>query len=141
MIDLNVTFFVQLINFLVFLFILNSILVKPLMGMVERRERLMAESKASVQGADELAARKEAEYEEALAKTRQEARELYEQLRAQGLKEQEQQMESARSEAREILDAGEREISEQTAAARAELERCASDLSRDIVAKVLGRAS
>lgn len=74
MIDLNVTFFIQLANFLIFLVLLNHILIKPMVSMLQKRRTTMEGSAAQVQSTDELVARKKAEYEDALAQAKKKPR-------------------------------------------------------------------
>lgn len=141
MIDLNVTFFVQLVNFLVFLVLLNIIVVKPLLGAIQKREKTIADAKASVQNTDDLVARKKAEYEAALEKHRAEARAKVEAARVDALKVQEEVLGSAKQDAGKILAAGMGEIEAQLAQAKEQLNVESKVIAQLIVQKIVGRAS
>jgi F-type H+-transporting ATPase subunit b len=49
MIDLDYTFFVQLVNFLVILTVLNLILYRPIRGIIKKRAEVMSEKLGTIE--------------------------------------------------------------------------------------------
>ena len=76
MIDLNMTFFAQILNFLILVAILRALCYKPVVRMIQAREDKIAESlekaDADVAAAEEL----KAKYQAQLAEARERAAEL-----------------------------------------------------------------
>jgi F-type H+-transporting ATPase subunit b len=51
LISINETFFVQLISFLVFLYILNRVMIRPLIGTMAQRKEFLADVKTDIEKA------------------------------------------------------------------------------------------
>ncbi len=49
LISINATFFVQLISFLLFLFVINRIMFKPLLGVMDKREEHIEDLEGQIQ--------------------------------------------------------------------------------------------
>jgi F-type H+-transporting ATPase subunit b len=73
MIDLDYTMLIQMINFLVLIFILNLLLYKPITKIIDERIKKIEDSKSEVDSLDEKAELKIADYEEKMRQARQEA--------------------------------------------------------------------
>jgi F-type H+-transporting ATPase subunit b len=138
MLELNGTLFVQLINFIVFLSILNVIFMKPVGAAIARRRAYIEgvthdieELQGSVNDirrqaeADRLAARREAE--EAIARARGDA-----------AKEADAQIVAAQSQAAKIVAEAHAEVGREVASARAEEPRLVDALANELVARAIG---
>jgi len=140
MIDINITFFWQLINFAILLVALNFILFKPLRTIMREREEGIggalsdtATAQGRMQGLLE-------QYNASLAEAKQKAAAAYNTFYQQGLDAQRDMIASERTKAGELLDKARKEIAEAASAARGELRNEADKLSQDISTKLLGRA-
>ena len=127
MIDLNATFFAQILNFLILVAILRALCYKPIVRMTKAREDKIAESLAK---ADSAAAEAE-ERKKSYQPQRAEARE-----KAQAIVDKAEKVAASNREA-SIQDT-KREIEQMKKAAQAEIqrdrERAADQLKKEIVA-------
>jgi len=136
---INWTFVLNLINFAILLFVLNQILYKPVIRVMEGRRARLAEQLKQAESrrhqAKELKAKREAE----LARARAEARELLEGARREGADLLRKERARALAEAHELIVQAEavaaREREELEQELRAELE----GLALAGAAKILGR--
>jgi len=73
MVELNYTVWVQMANFLVLILLLNFLLYKPVLKIIEKRNKKIEESNDEVTSLDETIERKMAEYEGEIRHARAEA--------------------------------------------------------------------
>lgn len=136
MIDLDITFFLQLVNFLIVLAVLNPLLIKPVRKIIRERKEsaaaLLGESESFFQSAGS----KLAEYESALAKTRDEALADREKARAEALAAGESITGKANQSAQSELKAARERIEVESAAAFADLRKEIPPLTKRIMDKV-----
>jgi F-type H+-transporting ATPase subunit b len=74
-IQLNFTLFIQLINFLALLFILNAILYKPILAKMRERDAQIRKDREKALELEENVQLQENQHQEALAKARRTAAE------------------------------------------------------------------
>jgi F-type H+-transporting ATPase subunit b len=134
----NGTFFVELIIFLVVLFVFWRFIVPPV-------RKAMAERHDNAQQAidDNNAATKKFEdarkrYAEALQEARTESGAIREEARAEGQRILDDMRQRAQTEVDEIVRRGEDELAQQREQAARELRSQVSDLSTELAGKVLG---
>lgn len=140
MIDLNYTFFVQLVNFLIILTVLNLILFRPIRGIIKKRAEIMSEKLGSI---EDFAAKAEAKlesYKTALTGARVEAQQLRMSLRAEGVAVESSVLTEAGAEAAEKVAAARKEIDGQKQAALKVLRSEVSTYAKDVASKVLVKA-
>jgi F-type H+-transporting ATPase subunit b len=140
MIDINVAFFWQLVNFAVLLVALNLILFKPLRAIMREREQAISGAFSDSKTAQERVSALLEQYNVTLAEAKQKAAAAYNTFYQQGLDTQRDMIASERAKASELLDKARKEIAEASAAARGDLRKEADKLSQDISTKLLGRA-
>jgi F-type H+-transporting ATPase subunit b len=140
MIDINIAFFYQLINFAVLLIALNFILFKPLRAIMREREQGISGAFSDSKAAQERAQVLLEQYNISLAEAKQKSAAAYNTFYQQGLDAQRDMVAAERTKAGELLDKARKEIAEAAAAARGDLRKEAEALSRDISMKLLGRA-
>ncbi len=70
------TIFIQGANFLITIFVLNVLLIKPIREIIKKRKGLMADQLEKIEGFNGSAAKKVEDYETQLAAARKEANEL-----------------------------------------------------------------
>jgi len=93
MISIDKTFFLQLFNFILLMIVLNYLLYRPLLNIIEKRKKILESSAEEVQRLNKTIEEKQLEYEEKLRLAKQQAMEL----KAQILKE-------ANDEAKAMID-------------------------------------
>jgi F-type H+-transporting ATPase subunit b len=137
MLDFNISFLVMAINFFVLLILMNSILFKPLLGILKERETKV---KGDLDAAKEMNNRREesiAGLNRELSETRSKARETFEALRAEGLQRQKEVLTSAEAEASAILDKARSDIRAEVEKARTALRAEIDKFSDEIVRKLV----
>jgi F-type H+-transporting ATPase subunit b len=140
MIDLNFTFFVQLVNFLVLLTVLNLILYRPIRGMIKKRAEVMNEKLESIAGFTADAQAKLEGYKASLTGARVEAQQVRVELKAEGSVVESSKLAEASAEAAEKIAAARKDIQAQKTAALKALRGQVSGYAKDVAAKVLSRA-
>jgi F-type H+-transporting ATPase subunit b len=139
-INLDLSFVIQLINFLVLILILNVFLYKPLRKVLAERKDLLSGAKARAAQVDEDVARQMAEYEERLKAMKAETGAERGELKKEAQTQETAILEKARTEATQSLESIKAKVAKEAAEARALLQEQAKALSGEICEKVLGRS-
>ena len=140
MIDLNYTFFVQLVNFLIILTVLNLILFRPIRGIIKKRAEVMSQKLGSI---EDFAAKAEAKlesYKVALSGARVEAQQLRVALKAEGVAVESSVLAEAGAEAAEKVAAARKEIDGQKQTALKALRQEVATYAKNVANKVLSKA-
>ncbi len=140
MIDINSSLFIQLINFIVLIAVLNIILYKPVQRIMREREQGIANAFTDAKTAQERVQGMLEQYNAALAEAKQKSAATYGSAYQQGLDAQRAMIAAERVKTGEMLNKARADIAAAAAAARADLRKEAERLSQDITAKLLGRA-
>lgn len=128
---------VLLINFLVLVYILNSILFRPLLAIFKERETTV---KGSLDAAKEMALKKDEGLEKMnreLAEARHQAKGVFEKLREEGLTGQKAILADTETQAAAMLQKGREELKAEAERARKALKADADKFSEDIVRKLV----
>ena len=141
MIDLNATFFVQLVNFLLILILLNVILIGPIRRMLKKRAEFDAAQMGEIENFAGTADTKLQDYEKALDAARQQATAGRLEMKAEGQAKEKTLLEAAAAEATGQIQAARAEIAAQTATAKKALGAGVEGLASKAVAKVLSGAA
>ena len=134
MIELNATFFAQILNFLILVAILRAVAYKPIVRMLKEREDKIADS---LNKADADAQKAEAtlqEYQEQLASARIKAQDILDKAERRAREEREASAQETKKEIEQMKKAAEAEI-------QREHERAAEQLKGQIVALSIAAAS
>lgn len=137
MLELNWTFIVMLINFLVLLFILNSILLQPLLKLFKERDDTV---KGDLDAARDMSTKREesiARLNRELSDARSQAKETFEVLRTEGVQKQKEVLSAAESEAVSIIEKAKAEIRADAEKARQALRADVDKFSDEIVRKLV----
>ncbi|MEJ2657616.1 MAG: hypothetical protein P8012_10535 [Desulfobacterales bacterium] len=139
LITINETLFVQLLSFLIFLFIINRIMFRPLQEAMSERVNYMGkittDTVDAVKELEDLTKRLKAQESEVRTK----ALELNRELEESGKKKSSEILASARQEIDEIKEKAEMEINTQIAEARKQLQEESEALAINIMEKMLDR--
>jgi F-type H+-transporting ATPase subunit b len=125
-------------NFLVLVFILNIILFKPLLKIFKEREDAV---KGSLDAVKDMGNRREesiARLNKELAETRNKAKDVFEALKAEGLKNQKEVLSKAEAEASQILEKSKADLRAEAEKARTTLRAEVDKFSDEIVRKLVG---
>lgn len=139
MIEINQSLIVQIVTFVIFLWIVNYLVFKPIVSVLnERRQRI----EGTVEKAELMEAeiqKKLEEYEGRIEEAKVQAAHEKEGIRRQGESAAKEIVEKARTELARDIPIIRRQIATETDRTRRELERLAQEMARDIACRVLGR--
>jgi F-type H+-transporting ATPase subunit b len=138
-VDLDASFVVQIVLFVVLLLILKPLLFDPMMRLFEEREERIDRTIEKARKTDEASAKALSKYEAILAKAREAGSVERDQIRAQGAKKEAEVTAQVRAQTAATLEQGRAVIATETKEARAKLEAEAAGLGRAIASRVLGR--
>ena len=140
MIELNITFFIQLVNFLIVLFVLNLILYRPIRGIIKKRAEIMAARLDEIERFTAQASDRMTAYEQELDNARQQAQDLRMQMKEEGYAEEKKLVEAASTEAGSILKAAREKIASEKKSAIAALKAQVEKFAQMAAEKILGQA-
>jgi F-type H+-transporting ATPase subunit b len=138
-VDLNWTFGLQIVFFLVLFALLKPLLFTPMLKLFEERERRIDGAKNEAREMYREADEKMAKYEEELTAVKRQAGEERDKLRAEGTKKEQAILAKVRAETNAMLEEGRKRIASEGEQMRKELDAAAQTLARDIATRVLGR--
>lgn len=140
MVSLDYSLGIQIVNFLLLIFILNLLLYKPILGMIDRRKKQLEESESEIKRLQESVEQKMAAYEEKLRQAKAAAVEQKNEIIGQGAEEAKTVIEGVRAELPGIMEQFHVKMDGEIAAARRILTDQSQKLSVEIAEKVLGRS-
>ena len=139
LISINETVIFQLISFLVFLFIINRVMIRPLQGVMNERESHVEKIKLNIteveKDIEELGLQIEAEE----SAVRQSALELKQELQQAGDAEAAGIFDATKQEIDGLKEAADRQLEAQLGEARKSIQDEAESLALNIMEKVLSR--
>ncbi len=139
MITLDKTLILQMVNFLILLWILNRFLYKPILNILEERKRKIQAAEKDVQELGERTSRQWEQYQRQLQEAKASANAEKERLKAEGGEAERRVLEAARAEAARSLEEARRMIQEESVRARELLRVQAEGIAAEMAHKVLGR--
>jgi F-type H+-transporting ATPase subunit b len=139
MIEINLTIVIQVLQFLIVVFVLNRLLFRPISQVIDERQEKISTWEENTRRLQDTASLRLENYEKQLREEKIQARQKQEQL-SQELKEKEEENLRAVSEkAAQIVTSTQQALAEETERLRLELSHQATELSQILVEKVLGR--
>lgn len=140
MIELNLAFVIQLVNFGILVLVLNIFLYKPIRKVLAERRQVIDGAREKASSVDSEVQEKMAQYEARLRDARNEAATRRGEALKQAQAEETSILEKARKEAAESLGSIRDRVAKEAADARILLKQQAETLSGDICEKILGRS-
>lgn len=140
MIDLNLAFFIQVVNFGILVLVLNIFLYKPIRKVLADRRQVIDGAREKAAAVDLEVQEKMALYEVRLRDAKADANARRAEFLKQAQTEETSVLEKARAEATASLGSIRERVSKEAADARALLKQQAELLSGDICEKILGRS-
>jgi len=139
-VSLDYSLGIQIINFLVLIFILNILLYKPILGIIDQRRKKFEDSAAEIRRLQETVEKKMADYEEKLRQAKTTAVEQKNEIIRQGADEAKTVIDAVRAEVPGMMEEFQTRMDSEIGAARAILTEHSAQLSVEIAEKVLGRS-
>lgn len=140
MIELNLAFFVQIINFGILVLVLNIFLYKPIRKVLAERRQVIDGAREKTASVDLEVQEKMALYEAKLRDAKTEAAGRRAEALKQAQAEEASVLEKARNDAAASLGSIREKVAKEAAEARTLLRQHAETLSADITEKILGRS-
>jgi F-type H+-transporting ATPase subunit b len=140
MVDIDSTVFIQLVNFLLLIWILNQILYKPILGIMDRRKEILDKAQEEVKSVQETIDRRVAEYEEKIRAAKMEAMGQKGDLAKEGAQAAKVITDKAKGEISGMMGEFQAKLEKELASVRELLRNQSQRISSEIAEKVLGRS-
>jgi len=138
-IDLDGTYFVQLIVFFIAFFLLRSLVFKPIMNLFEAREHAIEGTRLEARKMDIEAEEKRDSIVTRLQEARETANEQREKLRIEGQSQARELMSKAREQSEHLLAETRQRLDTEAESVRKEVSVLVPALARQIASKLLDR--
>ena len=140
MISIDITLLIHIVNMIVLMFVLNAILYKPVLGMLDQRARKMAALNDEVAQYEETARQRQAELEHKMREASSRAKKALDGARSQAQTAGAEKLavirkESDSAKAKQLTD-----LRSQIEVARKELQANAAGFAQAMASKILGRS-
>jgi len=140
MVSLDYSLGIQIVNFVLLVFILNVLLYKPVLGMIDKRRKQFEESEAENRRLQENVEQKMAAYEEKLRMAKAAAVEKKNEINSQGAEEARAVIDAVRAEIPGMMEQFHTRMEAETGEAKRILNSRSQQLSVEIAEKILGRS-
>lgn len=138
MLDLNITLVFQFVNFIIALFVLNWLLIKPVREIIRKRNGIMDDMAAEADNFHAEAQKRLDAYEASLAEARKQAGETRESGKNEGLAELQAIVGNAQQSAKELLEENRKALHGEAEKALTELRNGIDGFSTRLGEKLLG---
>jgi len=135
----DLTLFVQMATFIALIFILNYLLYKPILSIIDRRKKQMDELENEIKLFNDSVNKKAAEYDEKLNKAKTSASDLKKEIIGEGTAQAKSIVDAVRNEIPLMSQEFQKRMDAEMQVARQILEGQSRKLSLEIAEKVLGR--
>ena len=139
MVSLDYSLGIQIVNFLLLIFILNVLLYKPILGLIDKRKKQFEDSETEIRRLQKTVEGKMAAYEEKLHQAKAAAVEQKNEIIRQGAEEAKTVIDAVRAEIPEMMERFQARMDGEIGAAKKILTDHSQQLSVEITEKILGR--
>jgi F-type H+-transporting ATPase subunit b len=129
-----------MVNFIILIFILNALLYKPILGIIDKRKQKMDESDSEIKRMNQTVEQKMAEYEEKVRLAKVDAMEQKNAIVKEGSDVAKGIIDAVRGEIPAMMEQFHAKMEKEVEEARAILHSQSQKISLDIAEKVLGRS-
>lgn len=140
MITIDITMWIQIVNILILIVIMNAVLYKPVRSILEQREKKLADLEKDVQTFNKNAQLRLQEYNNKVTDARRQAKSSVEGVRGESLGEANEKIAAIRKDAEAAKAEKMGQIKADFAAAREQLSGQVDAFASAMATKVLGRA-
>ncbi|MCX5847910.1 MAG: ATP synthase F0 subunit B [Deltaproteobacteria bacterium] len=135
----DLTLLVQMVIFLGLIFLLNILLYKPILSIIDRRKKQLEESENEIKLFNESVEKRVAEYEEKLKQAKIKGSELKKEIIQEGANQAKNIIDVVRNEIPVLAREFQQKMDEEVQKAKLILDGRSKELSLQIAQKVLGR--
>ena len=135
-IDMNLVW--NLINILVLFLVLKHFLFKPVLGIMEKREKLIQSMMEEAGQAKEEAEALKSQYQESIRNAREDSRKILDEARENGKAEYERIVNEANEKAGKIISQAQKTAASDTERAKKDMESEIAALAMAAAAKIMG---
>jgi F-type H+-transporting ATPase subunit b len=139
MIEINLTIVIQVVQFLLLLFILNRFLFRPTVNLIREREKRISDWEEETKNCRESMQMRLQSYEEQILEAKAQAQEQQERMTEALKKEEEKKMGAVSEEAFRIVASTREKLQEETEMLRGQLREQAEEMSQLVAEKILGK--
>lgn len=139
LLEINYTLFIQIINFLFLVIILNWLLVKPVMKMIDERRNRVEGNEGEAERLTREANENISEYEIKLSEARMAASKEKEKIRMEGVQLEAEILKTASDETRKMVENLKIRIEEEFKQASRNMNKEIDSLSVEMAERILGR--
>ncbi|NLX18916.1 MAG: ATP synthase F0 subunit B [Desulfobulbus sp.] len=140
MISIDVTLLMHIINMIVLMFVLNAILYKPVLGILEKRARKMSSLSDEVVKFEQDARQRQLELDNRMREASSKAKQALDGARAQAQAIGAEKLAAIRSESDSLKEKQLAELRQQIETARKELQEDTAAFAQAMAGKILGRS-
>ena len=133
------TLLVQMVIFLALIFILNFLLFKPILSIIDRRKKQLDESENEIRLFNESVEKRVAEYEDKLKQAKLKASEQKKEIIQEGVNQAKNIVDAVRNEIPAIAKEFQQKMDTEVQKAKSILDGHSKGLSLEIAQKILGR--
>ena len=139
--EFNGTFFVVIISFIVFVYLMNKLLYKPVRSIVQKRREIIEGNYSDAEANNQRSQELTEEREEKLISAREDARVQYNETLNEFKSKKSEILEKANDETKNELNSAYDNLNNVSNDAKSKLKNSITDLANDIVERVLGYRS
>ncbi|MEN6432855.1 MAG: ATP synthase F0 subunit B [Smithella sp.] len=134
------TMLIQMVIFLALVFVLNILLYKPILSIIDRRKKQLEESENEIRLFNESVEKRVAEYEEKLKQAKVKATEAKKEIIQEGANQAKNIVDVVRNEIPVMVREFQQKMDKEVEKAKLILDSHSQELSVQIAQKVLGRS-
>jgi F-type H+-transporting ATPase subunit b len=139
-VSLDSTILIQMINFLLLIFILNLLIYKPILGIMDKRKKQFQDTEDEIRGINLTIEERMAAYEEKVRLAKMDALNRKMDILKEGSDQAKSIIDVARGEIPGMMEQFNEKINKEVAEARLTLADQSRKMSLDIAEKLLGRS-
>jgi F-type H+-transporting ATPase subunit b len=140
MISIDITLLIHIVNMIVLMFVLNVILYKPVLGILEKRTQKIAALGGDVAQFEQNARQRQAELDKKMREASNKAKSALDGARAQALAAGNEKLAAMRKESDSAKEKQLVDLRAQIDAARRDLQGNAAGFAQAMAGKILGRS-
>ncbi len=140
MVSVDITLFIHIVNIFVLMFVLNKVLYRPVLGVLEQRAQKMESMQGDIARFEENARRRQAELDQKIREASNRAKKALESARGQAQAAGSEKLAAIRKESEEIKERQMAALKTQAEAAGKELRENAAGFAHAMAGKILERS-
>jgi len=140
MLNINITLFIQIANFLILLFILNLILYRPIRNIIKNRQQAVDDFSDKIEELNGGVQQALDKFQKEIQEARKKGRQRVQSMKEEGFDEEKSMLEDARKEAESLIESVRKRVEKEIGQAREQLRGQIKVFSLQLAEKILGRS-